>query len=1041
MSRLISRAEAWEKTYEAFSQINFTAFDYDTIKRSLTDYIRLYFPESFNDFIESSEFVAIIEAFAYIGEQLIYRVDVGSHENFMTAAQRKQSVLRLAKLISYKATRNIPARGLLKLTSVSTTETLYDSRGIALKGTTIKWNDLQNSSWKEQFTVILNAASSAPIGSVTPTERIQVDNVLFELYSLNNVYTNRGVLPYTANVTGSAYPMEVVPAKLDQYGPSERRPEIGSALTFLYGTDGFGSDSPTTGFFLFTKQGRLTSQQAVFDGKTPNQFLDLDNTNINDTDIWVNNVDPITGLITSNGDRSVARSGEWSEVDTTSAQNVVFSYTNGKNRFETETLENDGVRVVFGDAVFANIPNGTFDIWYRTSANQNLVIPQNAVVDQPFDIDYTDSLGNRQTLSITASLISNVQNASASEDIENIRRVAPAAYYSQNRMVSGADYNLFPLKDPSILKLRAINRTYAGESKFASWNDASETYENVKMAGTDLAMTFDNRILVKTTASTTTPDKVFLNYMAPALGSNEMFAFLNSLHYRNIRRAFSNNEVFAIKAALTAMVAPNTLWIIYNPVKDIFAVSVDVPSVYVMKVDRGTDQWTVSYNTTAITVESPTSFFWNVNDGAIISSDTLATTTDKITILKANISKNNTLLTDYMNLAASKLVLDETGLQSVTKLEVVAYDATSSIQQGIDIINQLIDPIYNVAADSTYVVGTSILPPPVVNGPNLVNPKTITLPFKYVKGIGEIAIVGLYAPTTDQFGGYTGGGWSEDPSATPGTLTNTIKVYADVVFPIQVVRNSFVYQSRVDAASPYLYITTTDDVRQIQANEEVSNVPLANRSYRRLRGVRDLNFMWLHSTPSYHLVDPSFTNINDVFIIQRGYYANYLSWLDDLSDEPVPPTPLQLRNDYKSLLDNAMLSDTVIFHPGKLRPIIGSKSIPELQATILVVKNANSTLTDSQIKLTVKQLTQDFFDVEFWEFGETFYFTELAAVIHKEMAADINSVVLVPATPSNYFGDLFQVNIQEDEIVQADIDVTDIQIVSALNATNLHQLR
>ena len=297
MSRLISRAEAWEKAYEAFNQVNFTAFDYNTIKASLQEYIRLYFPESFNDFIESSEFVAIIEAFAYIGEQLIYRVDVGSHENFLSVAQRKQSVLRLAKLISYKATRNLPARGLLKIMSVSTTEAVFDSRGNALQGANILWNDLQNGLWKEQFTAILNAASSSTIGAVTPTERVQVDNVLFELYSLNNVYTTRGVLPYSASVTGNTYPMEVVPVKLDAYGPAERRPEIGSSLTFLYGSDGFGSDSPTTGFFLFTKQGRLGSYRATFDGKTPNQFYDLEAINVNDTDLWVNNVDPVTGLV------------------------------------------------------------------------------------------------------------------------------------------------------------------------------------------------------------------------------------------------------------------------------------------------------------------------------------------------------------------------------------------------------------------------------------------------------------------------------------------------------------------------------------------------------------------------------------------------------------------------------------------------------------------------------------------------------------------------------------------------------------------------
>ena len=111
MSRLISRAESWEKVYSAFANINFAAFDYNSVKQSILDYIKLYFPETFNDFIESSELIAIVEAFAYISETLAYRMDVTAHENFISTAQRRDSVLKLAKLISYKVSRPLPARG------------------------------------------------------------------------------------------------------------------------------------------------------------------------------------------------------------------------------------------------------------------------------------------------------------------------------------------------------------------------------------------------------------------------------------------------------------------------------------------------------------------------------------------------------------------------------------------------------------------------------------------------------------------------------------------------------------------------------------------------------------------------------------------------------------------------------------------------------------------------------------------------------------------------------------------------------------------
>ena len=118
----IYQAESWTKIYQAFSQINFAAYDYDSIKLSIIDYIRIYYPENFNDFIESSELITLIESFAYVAEQLAYRMDMLSHENFITTAQRKQSILKLAKLISYAPSRNIPARGLVKITSILLSE-------------------------------------------------------------------------------------------------------------------------------------------------------------------------------------------------------------------------------------------------------------------------------------------------------------------------------------------------------------------------------------------------------------------------------------------------------------------------------------------------------------------------------------------------------------------------------------------------------------------------------------------------------------------------------------------------------------------------------------------------------------------------------------------------------------------------------------------------------------------------------------------------------------------------------------------------------
>src|SRR5574344_1960380 len=163
--RTSNSAEHWTKLYTAFSDISFVSIDFTQINYSAV----------FNDIIASSEFIAMLELFAYIAEQLAYRIDMVSHENFITTAQRKQSILRLAKLISYKTTRNIPVRGLVKITSVVTSEQVIDSRGINLSGVTINWNDPNNTNWKEQFNLVMNRILTNRFG--IPSKSFRVGDV------------------------------------------------------------------------------------------------------------------------------------------------------------------------------------------------------------------------------------------------------------------------------------------------------------------------------------------------------------------------------------------------------------------------------------------------------------------------------------------------------------------------------------------------------------------------------------------------------------------------------------------------------------------------------------------------------------------------------------------------------------------------------------------------------------------------------------------------------------------------------------------------
>jgi hypothetical protein len=207
-------------------------------------------------------------------------------------------------------------------------------------------------------------------------------------------------------------------------------------------------------------------------------------------------------------------------------------------------------------------------------------------------------------------------------------------------------------------------------------------------------------------------------------------------------------------------------------------------------------------------------------------------------------------------------------------------------------------------------------------------------------------------------------------------------------------------------------------------------------------GDKGLDFMWQHFAPYTNIIDPSVTNIHDAYVLTRGYYDSVISYLRGLSTiAPTAPTPLDLRNAYAYLLKNKMLSDTVVLHPGKLRLLFGTLAEPQLRAKFKVVPSPTASLTNERIKEELLNVVNTYFEIKNWDFGETFYATELIALIHQRLPSDIASVVLVPIYSTNSFGDLFTVTCGFDEILQSAAQLTDIEIVDALTPTIIRQIR
>jgi hypothetical protein len=210
--------------------------------------------------------------------------------------------------------------------------------------------------------------------------------------------------------------------------------------------------------------------------------------------------------------------------------------------------------------------------------------------------------------------------------------------------------------------------------------------------------------------------------------------------------------------------------------------------------------------------------------------------------------------------------------------------------------------------------------------------------------------------------------------------------------------------------------------------------------YLRKSGREGLDFLWQHFTPFTHLIDPSTTNIIDIYVLTRSYYVNTLNYINGIFEqEPQPPTSLQLSNSYNELLTTKMISDTVVMHSGKFKLLFGNLAQPELRATFKIIQKTESRLTPDQLKIKTLGIINQYFAIENWDFGQTFYATELIAAIHKELSTEIESVVPVPTFPINYFGSLFVIEAGEDEILQSAATIDDIFIVKGLDKITIKQ--
>jgi hypothetical protein len=901
----------------------------------------------------------------------------------------------------------------------------------------------------------------------------------------------------------------------------EVAPQPSSTTNILYRNDNRGFASANNGFFFYFKQGNLQSADFTIGEKLPNRTVELDVNNVDNNDVWLYQLD--------DAGREITR---WEKVPAISGNNVIYNSlsANNKNLFTVRSRANDQISLVFGDDVFSNIPTGNFRVYFRTGAGTTYKISPDEMQNLQLVIPYVSHSNQIENLTVGLSLQSTVANASARENLRDVKLKAQQQYYTQDRMITGEDYQILPYtKFSNVIKSKAINRTASGISRYLDVRDTTGKYSSTNIVAedgifyrtedlqqfqftfitdSDISNTISQQVekniikneslhfylknyggisvtslnaswnLSTTTSGTVTgyfkndvnsPLKIgsfatsnlkyakvgaLLKFTAPSgkvfdINNNLITGVSGTINTRDFiwasisavvtdgtNQGVGNletgvgpvtlSEVIPQDAVLDQVIAPwNTA--ITSSVRNNIIQAIGDYKTFGLRYDRDTQAWTIinaldlnTANTFSLVYAGNTAntnldnswFFKFTNDGSTYTVNFRSTSYIFESKLETRFYFDNDL--KIFDPRTGKTIKDKVNILKVNALP----DSVSSL--AVDYAMQ-IDDVITETDGFTLTNRIKVTFPDIDSDGVVDNPEVFDI---VVAPLTNASTKVVFYQTSTSTGGYL--------TYTPVATTSIEQRYAT-----QAAINEVIAQF----SSGQVFYASTDNKFFILSVDGANVKSIAQTTdYVKRTGRSDLLFQYTHNSPNNRRIDPSPSNIVDLFLLTSQYDTDYRNYVTDITGsitKPTKPTTNELRDQFGSLEQYKSVSDTIIFNSISYRPLFGNKAEEELQATFKVVKNTSTLVSDSEIKERVITAINSYFAIENWDFGDSFFFSELAAYLYNELAPDVLSVVIVPKLATSNFGSLFQIQSQRDEILISAATVNDIEVIDVITANSL----
>jgi hypothetical protein len=324
---------------------------------------------------------------------------------------------------------------------------------------------------------------------------------------------------------------------------------------------------------------------------------------------------------------------------------------------------------------------------------------------------------------------------------------------------------------------------------------------------------------------------------------------------------------------------------------------------------------------------------------------------------------------------------------------------------------------------------------PVVELDGYVDPSKVEVSFYNHQDSGTVSQIidpDLFETIVGNYTNGTSDGYVLFKFTPDGMGVTPISSNDYVVFDTENSAKSY-YSGSPDTELLYYFIDS-NTVKVVNEFKEFSLAP----SYISYPGRLELSFHYQHNSGEEYRIDPSKSNLIDVYMLTSEYDKSFRNWLlTGNGSEPKSPSSQALENNYSRYLESIKtISDEIIYQPVRYKVLFGTSAPINLQAKFKLVKNSASTLSNNEIISKALAGINDFFTLEKWDFGQSFYFSELSTYIMNLLTPDVTNFVIVP-TASN-FGSLYEVACQSNEIFISGARASDIAVIDSITAQQLN---